>query len=84
MVPSPEGETPLRFMLQVDAGSRRETSKQMRSDRAVQLFTLGAIDEQALLEDIDYPNAAAVAGRVAERKAQESLEEPGARKKARA
>jgi hypothetical protein len=41
----------------------------MRENRAVQLFAMELIDEQAALEEIDFPNAQAVATRVQERKA---------------
>lgn len=60
-IPSSGGSTPLRYQLLVDVGSQRHTSRQMREDRAVQLFTLGAIDRKSLLTDINYPNATAVA-----------------------
>lgn len=84
MLPTEEGATPLRYQLMVDVGSSKHTSRQMREDRAVQLFTLGAIDEEALLSDIDYPNAGAVAERVEKKKAAALMEAPGARQRARA
>lgn len=63
-IPTSRGATPLRFQLLVDVGSQDHTSRAMREDRAIQLFTLGAIDNEALLADVNYPNGQAVAARV--------------------
>jgi hypothetical protein len=41
----------------------------MRENRAVQLFAMELIDEQAALEEIDFPNYQIVAERVQKRKA---------------
>jgi len=88
MIPSNDGHVPLKYQLLVDAGSRRHTSRGIREDRAVQLFTLGAIDRRALLDDVDYPNAAAIASRLDERDAQMAAAGeqvgPGTRQRARA
>lgn len=87
-IPTKEGATPLRFQLMVDVGSSRHTSRQMREDRAVQLYTLQAIDRDALLSDIEYPNASAVAKRMNDREAQMAAAGadpgPGKRERARA
>jgi hypothetical protein len=56
----------------------------MREDQAVQLYTLGAIDEQALLEDVSYPNATEVSKRVEEKRAAGLANDPGKRESARA
>ncbi len=69
LIPSSNGAVPLQYQLHVDAGSRHHVSRQMRENRAVQLFAMELIDEQAALEEIDFPNAQAVATRVQERKA---------------
>jgi hypothetical protein len=61
MVQTSEGFIPLQFALAVNAGSRLHTSRVAREDRAIQLFTLGAIDRTTLLNDIKYPNANQVA-----------------------
>lgn len=63
-IPSSTGAVPLRYQLLVDVGSQRHTSRQMREDRAVQMFTLGLIDRDAALTDLNYPNATAVAARM--------------------
>lgn len=68
LIPSSAGAVPLQYQLHVDAGSRHHVSRQMRENRAVQLFAMELIDEQAALEEIDFPNAQAVSQRVMERK----------------
>lgn len=86
LVPTSEGAVPMKFMLQVDAGSRLHTSRSMREDREIQLFTLGAIDRTGLLEGINYANAGQVAKRMDERDAQMAAmgaaAAPGARQRA--
>jgi hypothetical protein len=87
-IPTSDGATPLKYQLMVDIGSRQHTSRIMREDNAVRLFTLGAIDREALLEDTDYPNAQAVAERM-DKKEMELAQAgqqagPGQRQRARA
>jgi len=84
LIPTSTGRIPFVYQLNVDAGARSHTSRSMREDRAVQLFTLGAIDEEALLVDVEYPNAKAVADRVVQKRAAAMTEEPGKRERARA
>lgn len=88
LIPTSKGATPLRYQLLVDVGSRRHTSRQMREDRAIQLFTLDAIDRTALLDDINYQNAQVVADRMDEKDRQLAamgeMQKPGARQRARA
>lgn len=89
LIPTSSGHTPMRFQLLCDVGSGRHTSRQMREDRAVQLYTLQAIDRQALLEDIEYPNATSVAKKMDDRDAQMAAmgqggDQVGARQRARA
>ena len=83
-VPSSDGAVPLKFQLTVDAGSRKQLSRTAREDRLVQLFTLGAIDAQTLLEGIDLPNAGEVAKRAAAAQEAAAQQPPGRREKARA
>lgn len=80
--PGPNGSTPMKFQLLVNAGSAGHTSRKVREDQAVMLFTLGAIDEDALLEALDFPNRQVVAERVKALKSQGMMEPPGARQKA--
>jgi|GEM_PF-2563446 len=84
LIPTATGRVPFSYQLTVDAGARSHTSRSMREDRAVQLFTLGMIDEEAALADLEYPNAMEVSERVAAKRAQEQLAAPGQRQRARA
>lgn len=80
--PGPNGSTPMKFQLLVNAGSAGHTSRKVREDQAVMLYTLGAIDEDALLEALDFPNRQVVGERVKALKAQGMMEPPGARQRA--
>lgn len=84
LIPTSSGRVPFVYQLNVDAGSSSHTSRAMREDRAVQLFTLGMIDEEAALADLDYPNYREVAARTAQKRAMQMLEAPGQRERARA
>lgn len=78
-IPSSNGDIPMKFQLLVDAGSGRHTSRKVREDQAIMLFRVGAIDERALLEAMDFPNFKEVADRVAQMKASGALKPPGQR-----
>lgn len=88
LVPTEKGASPLRFQLKIDVGSSKHTSRQMREDRSITMYTLGLIDRDAALSDLDYPNAQVVAERV-DKKEQELAQAgeqmgPGSRQRARA
>jgi hypothetical protein len=55
-LPSPEGRTPLRFSLMVQAGSSLPTSRAARIQEIDTLFAMGVVDEQAVLEAHDIPH----------------------------
>lgn len=78
-IPSTQGDVPLKFQLLIDAGSGRHTSRKMREEENIMLFRLGAIDERALLEALEYPNYELVAQRVQQLKAVGALQPPGQR-----
>lgn len=80
-VPTEEGRVPMRFQLLVQAGSSLPTSRGARISEADTLFAMGAIDELALLEVHDWPNAQQVAKRVMELKATGVMQPPGARQR---
>lgn len=86
LVPTSSGAFPLQFALGVDAGSRMHTSRSMREDRAIQLFTLGLVDRESALDDLSYPNAHNVAERMAQQEQQMAAmgqqAAPGARQRA--
>lgn len=80
--PGANGSTPMKFQLLVNAGSAGHTSRKVREDQAIMLYTLGAIDEDALLEALDFPNRMVVSERVKQLKASGMMQPPGARQKA--
>lgn len=80
--PSEKGGTPMKFQLLVNAGSASHTSRKVREDQAVMLFTMGAIDEYALLEALEFPNWVQVGQRTQQLKAAGLMQPPGARQRA--
>jgi len=72
---------PMRFQLQVQAGSTVPTSRQARAAEADTLFAMGAIDGEAVLQAHDFPNWPTVTARVREMQAAQGTlgEPPGAR-----
>lgn len=62
--PGDDGSAPLRFQLQVQAGSSLPTSRQARAAEADTLFAMGAIDILSLLQAHNWPNAQMVMQRV--------------------
>lgn len=80
-VPTSQGATPLMFTLGVDAGSRLHTSRAMREDREIQLYTLGLTDREAALGALKYANAGTVAKRMDEKEAMMGAMNPGARQR---
>lgn len=77
-------ELPLEFTLLVDAGSGSHTSRKVREDQAITLYTLGAIDELTLLHMLEIPNAQGIYERVMELKGSGAMQPPGQRQRARA
>jgi len=62
-----------QFQYIVQAGSTQVQTRVQKQEQSVQMFELGAIDQQALLEDLDYPKTKAVLERTAEGAVQQSL-----------
>lgn len=84
-VPDPEGRrAPLRFTLNVQAGSKQPISRQQRMSEADMLYVSGGIDRQALLEAHDWPDRYAILERIAQAEAAGQFAPPGARERARA
>ncbi len=69
--PTPKGRLPMRFQINVEAGSSLPTSKQARMAEADQLGALGFIDREAVLEAHNFPNRRAIVSRMAELEAVE-------------
>lgn len=81
-LPTAEGRVPMRYTLHVEAGSSLPTSRSARIQEAVNLFTLGIYDEEAVLEEIAPPNWQRTLARVREMKARGLMQPPGARQRA--
>lgn len=84
MIPTSKGAIPMKFQLNVDAGSRQNTARQMVEDRAMQAFTVGLVDDEAALKAMDWPDAAAVSKRNAEKKQAAMEAEASMKQKTRA
>jgi hypothetical protein len=48
--PATHGDTPLKFVVRAEAGANKPTSRNARMQEAEKLFTLGAVDDQYVLE----------------------------------
>lgn len=64
-----DDRVPLKFALNIQAGSMLPTSKQARAQEAQTLFALGIIDEEAVLDAMDWPGRSKIIQRVREVKA---------------
>lgn len=84
MVPTENGAIPMDFTLMVDAGSSSDTSRKVREDKMMTLFTLGAIDAYTLLEALNIPNRTQVIQRVQQMQQAGLQNPPGKRERARA
>lgn len=62
---------PLRFSIEVDAGSRSHTSRKVREDQALLLYSIGVFDEWAVLEALDVPGRANVYKRIMAKKGEQ-------------
>lgn len=57
MIPEKDTElSPLKYILQVRAGSQTPTSRGSRVNEADKLFAMGVVDDQAVLEAHQYPH----------------------------
>lgn len=83
-LPGPNGQQmPLRFRLNVDVGSQTQTSREAREAKAMTMYGMGAIDDIALLEAVDFPNRKTINERVLKLKAAGAFQAPGARQRSR-
>jgi hypothetical protein len=80
--PTAKGATPLKFMLTVQAGSSRPTSRSQRAAEAQTLRGLSALDTLTFLRMMEVPNADEIFQRL-QQEAQAGMEQPGARQRAR-
>jgi hypothetical protein len=80
-VPTEHGATPLKYALVIDAGSDQPTSLQARSAKAEKFYMMGAIDDEALLEDSNFKNWRQVIDRKRVNIAKGLFAPPGARQR---
>lgn len=83
MVPTDGGNAPMEYTLGIDGGAGSDTSRKVREEKAITLFTLGALDFMSLLEALNWPNREEVYKRVMAQQ-QAGMEPPGKRERARA
>jgi hypothetical protein len=79
--PTPEGRLPMKFNLNIEAGSTLATSRSARIAEADTLFAMGALDHEAVLEAHNYPNRAVIAKRIQDAMAAGTFQPPGARER---
>lgn len=79
--PTSEGASPLKFMIQIKAGSSAPTSRQARTAEADTLYGMGGIDRIALLEAHQYPKAHEINQRIEEEIKAGTFNPPGARQR---
>lgn len=80
--PSKDGATPLKFILNVQAGSSRPTNRAQRANEAQVLRSLQAIDTLSFLQMLEVPNAPEIFKRLQQEQAS-GAPQPGARQRAR-
>jgi len=66
--PSSKGATPLKFVLQVEAGATTPTSRAARVAESEKLLALGAVDDQYVLETHRIRNAKTILERLYEKR----------------
>jgi hypothetical protein len=81
MVPTPHGASPLKYTIAVDAGAAEPTSLQARQSRELQLFQMGATDDEALLQALNYQGYQEVIDRKYEKMQEGLFTPPGARQR---
>lgn len=81
-VPNKYKGIPWKYALQIRGGSNFPTSRQARIAEATQLFTLGAIDDEALLSAYGWPHYPEMLERKYAKMATGQFQPPGARQRA--
>ena len=81
-VPSQFNNTPWKYILQVRAGSHFPTSRQARIAEIMQLYALGAVDDEAVLKAYNFPHYREVLDRKYKKMAEGWFQAPGARQRA--
>ena len=81
LVPTEKGQAPLKYSLNINAGSALPTSRQARAQQADRAYAIGVFDRQAWYEANQIPNWQAINDRIAQQIAQGSWAPPGARQR---
>lgn len=80
-VPTDQGMAPLKYTLNINAGSALPTSRQARAQQADRAYAIGVFDRQAWYEANQIPNWQAINDRIAKQIADGSFNPPGARQR---
>ena len=80
--PTDKGAAPLKYMVNIKAGAASPTSRQARMAEADNLFVIGAIDDEAVLEAHQYPHIKEILSRKYSKEAAGVPQAPGARQRA--
>lgn len=81
MVPTEEGQSPLKYVLNINAGSALPTSRQARAQQADRAYALGLYDRQAWYEANQIPNWQILLDRINQQIATGTFTPPGSRQK---
>jgi hypothetical protein len=86
--PSSDSSEPLKFIIRADAGSNQATSRQARVSQAIQLFAMGAADDQYVLNVMGVRDAPSLLQRLYTKRMQGLMPGaggggPGARQRSR-
>lgn len=79
--PGDDYSTPLRFILQVETGANRATSRQARMADDEKLFALGLVDDQYVLESRGVKDVKPILARLYQKRMSGVLSSPGQRQK---
>lgn len=82
-IPTEKGAVPLKYTLNITAGSQLPTSRQARAFQADKAYALGIIDRQAWMEANQYPNWPPILERIQQEMQAGSWEPPGQRQRSR-
>jgi hypothetical protein len=83
LIPTDEGQTPLKYVLNVNAGSSLPTSRQARAQQADRAYALGLFDRQAWYEANQIPNWHTMLDRINQQIASGAFQPPGSRQRAK-
>jgi len=81
MIPTADGLTPLKYVLNINAGSSLPTSRQARAQQADRAFAIGTYDRQAWYQANQIPNWQAIEQRIERREQMGMWNPPGARQR---